>query len=81
MSTQGSRKPAKRKPADVSASVRLDVATYSRVSAAAANARVPKSTWMAKVITEAVQGIVVIDRRKSAGPVESSGEVDRPEEG
>lgn len=67
----------------VSASVRLDVATYAKVSAVAALQGVPKSTWMANVITDALQGIVLFDRKssssiKSPDRVDLSGEVDRP---
>lgn len=48
------------------ASVRLDVGTYARVSAAAALAGMDKSAWMARAIGEALKGVVVIDRRRSA---------------
>jgi hypothetical protein len=56
----------------VKATVSLDVATHARVSAAAALAGMDKSAWMNRAITEALKGIVVIDRRKSAGPVDPS---------
>jgi hypothetical protein len=44
-------------------SVRLDVATHSRLSAAASLAGVDKSAFCAKAIQEALTGIVVFDRR------------------
>lgn len=58
---RGSAAPSARK--HVMASVKLDVATYARVAAAAALAGTDKSTWMSKAITEALAGIVVFDRR------------------
>jgi len=61
---RGSAEPAARK--SVMASVKLDVATHTRVGVAASLAGTDKSTWMSKLITDAVQGIVIIDRR-SAG--------------
>lgn len=48
----------------VMASVKLDVATHTRVGVAASIAGMDKSAWMSKVIKDAVKGIVVIDRRK-----------------
>jgi predicted transcriptional regulator len=65
----------------VSASVRLDVGTHSRLSAAAALAGMTKTTFMEKAITDALQGIIVIDRRKAAGQGDPSGEEDRPDGG
>jgi hypothetical protein len=44
------------------ASVKLDVASYAKVSAAAALSGVDKSTWMSRAIAEALKGIVVFDR-------------------
>jgi predicted HicB family RNase H-like nuclease len=67
MAAQKGKSAPKPKRTHVSASVRLDVATHARVSAAAALAGVDKSTWMSRAITEALQGIVVFDRRKGAG--------------
>jgi hypothetical protein len=61
----------------VSASVRLDVGTHARVAAAAALAGVDRSTWINRAITDALSGIVVFDRRKTAGDVDPSGEDDR----
>jgi hypothetical protein len=64
--------PRSRKPADqqtgrtVKASVSLDVRTHAMLSAAAALEGVDKSTFMSRCITEALKGIVVIDRRKPA---------------
>jgi hypothetical protein len=73
----GSAAPTAKK--HVMASVRLDVATHARVAAAAALAGLDKSAWMSRAITEALSGVVVIDRRnpKSAGEVDPSGEEDR----
>jgi hypothetical protein len=50
----------------VKASVSLDVGTHAKLSAAAALEGVDKSTFMSRCITEALKGIVVFDRRKSA---------------
>ena len=63
----------------VKATVCLDVGTHARVSAAAALAGMDKSAWMGRAITEALKGIVVIDRRKTAGRADLSGDEDRPE--
>lgn len=46
------------------ASVKLDVATHTRVGVAASLAGMDKSAWMSKLIRDAVKGIVIIDRRK-----------------
>ena len=57
----------KAKPAQerthVMASVKLDVASHAKVSAVAALEGIDKSTWMSQVITEALKGVVVFDRR------------------
>ncbi len=64
--------PHRRKSADsqtsrtVKASVVLDVGTNARLAAASALEGIDKSTYMARVITESLRGIVVFDRRKSA---------------
>jgi hypothetical protein len=58
---QKTRGPQER--SHVMASVKLDVASYSKVSAIAALEGVDKSTWMSRVIVEAIKGVVVIDRR------------------
>lgn len=47
----------------VMASVKLDVATHARVSAAASLEGVDKSAWMSRVISEAVSGLKLIDNR------------------
>lgn len=47
----------------VSASVKLDVATHAKVSAAAALLGISKSTWMERAIIEALSGIVLFDRK------------------
>jgi hypothetical protein len=72
-------KPAPRpKRTHVSASVKLDVATHAKVSAAAALVGVSKSTWMERAIVDALQGIVVFDRKaekaKIAEHVDLSGD-------
>jgi predicted transcriptional regulator len=69
---RGSAAPAARK--FVMPSVRLDVATHARVSAAAALACLDKSAWMSRAITEALHGVVVIDRRKAAEQGDPPGE-------
>lgn len=72
------RTPHSRKPADqqasrtVKASVVLDVGTNARLAAAAALEGIDKSTYMARVITESLRGIVVFDRRNSAGKADSA---------
>ena len=76
---RGSAVPSARK--FVMASVRLDVATHARVAAASALAGLDKSAWMSRAITEALSGVVVIDRRKSddqateVGSASSAGEL------
>jgi hypothetical protein len=72
---RGSAAPPARK--FVSASVRLDVATHARVAAAAALAGVDRSTWINKAITDALQGIVVFDRRNRDGSGDLDSGVDR----
>ena len=73
-----SQTPQRRKPADsqagrtVKASVVLDVGTNARLAAAAALEGIDKSTYMARVITESLRGIVVFDRRKSADGADPS---------
>lgn len=47
----------------VMTSVRLDVATHSRMSAAASIAGVDKSRFIADLIKESLQGFIIIDRR------------------
>jgi hypothetical protein len=60
-------------PEYVMASVKLDVATHARVAAAASLARMDKSAWMGRAISEALTGIVVFDRknRPEAAQVDS----------
>ena len=70
---RGSAAPKARK--SVMASVRLDVATHARVAAAAALAGMDKSAWMSRAITDALKGVVVIDRRKSPDGAKSPDEV------
>ena len=72
---RGSAAPAVRK--HVMVSVKLDVASNARLSAAAALAGIDKSTFCARAITEALAGIVVFDRRKPDGQLDPSGEEDR----
>lgn len=73
------RKSADSKPRDhVMASVKLDVATYAKVSAAAALAGVDKSAFMSQAISAAVRQFVIIDRsKKPAGEADLSGIDDR----
>lgn len=66
MSTQPPRRRGPAGPSartHVMASVKLDVATHARVAAAASLAGLDKSAWMSRVISEAVAGLVLIDRR------------------
>ena len=74
---RGSAAPTAKKY--VMASVKLDVATHARVAAASALAGLDKSAWMSRAITEALAGVVIIDRRnpKSAGEVNPDDEEDR----
>lgn len=72
---RGSAAAAPRK--HVMTSVRLDVATHARLSAAAALAGMDKSTFCARAISDALVGIVVFDRRKPDGQLDPSGEEDR----
>ncbi|MEJ7639724.1 MAG: hypothetical protein WKF75_17565, partial [Singulisphaera sp.] len=80
MSAQPSRRRGPAAPAIrkyVMASVKLDAATNARLAAAAALAGMDKSAWMSRAITEALSGVLVIDRRKSAENVDLSEDVDR----
>ncbi len=52
----------------VKATVVVDVDTHVRWAAAAAMANMDRSAWAAAVIREALRGVVVMDRRKTAGP-------------
>jgi len=58
-------------------SVKLDVATNARLSAAAALRGEDKSTICARAITDALVGIVVFDRRKPDGQLDPSAPDDR----
>lgn len=64
---RGSAEPTTRRT--VMASVRIDASVYTKVGVAASLEGIDKSAFMSRVITQAVQGIVVFDRRKSAGAV------------
>lgn len=76
--TQDSRPAGPKSRSHVMASVKLDVATYARVSAAAALAGMDKSAFMSQAISVAVKGLVIIDRSRSrADEVDPSGEDDR----
>lgn len=44
-------------------SVRLDAAQHARMSAAASMANKDKSAFIADLIAEALQGLIIIDRR------------------
>lgn len=75
-------RPAPRpKARTVSLSVRVDVPTNARVAAAAALQGIDKSTFCARAIEAALQGIVVFDRKdgksKAAEHGDPSDEVDR----
>jgi hypothetical protein len=72
---RGSAAPAVRK--HVMVSVRLDVGTNARLSAAAALAGIDKSAFRARAIAEALAGIVVFARRNRDGHGAPSDEVDR----
>jgi hypothetical protein len=76
---QDSRPAGPKSRSHVMASVKLDVVTYARVSAAAALAGMDKSAFMSQAIGAAVKGLVIIDRSRSrADDVDPSGEEDRP---
>lgn len=63
VATQKSKPAPRPERKFVSASVKLDVATHAKVSAAAALLGISKSTWMERAINEALTGIVLFDRR------------------
>lgn len=77
--------PRRRKPASpakrrtVKTTVVVDVDTHSRWALAAALRGLDRSAWAAEVITEALKGLIVIDKRKSSASVDLSDEVDRVE--
>lgn len=58
----------------VKTSVLLDAETHARLAVAASIAGQDKNAFLNSVLAEALRGIVIIDRRKSAGRVDSSGE-------
>jgi hypothetical protein len=77
--TQDSKPAGSKSRSHVMASVKLDVATYARVSAAAALAGVDKSAFMSQAISAAVRGLVIIDRsRNRSDEADPAGEEDRP---
>lgn len=57
-------------------SVRLDVAVHARMSAAASMAGKDKSRFIADLVTEALRGLVIIDRRGGAGGPDPSDKED-----
>lgn len=59
----------------VKATVIVDADTHVRWAAAAALANMDRSAWAAAVLREALRGVVVVDRRKTAGQPDTS---DRP---
>lgn len=62
------------------ASVKLDVATHARVSAAAALAGTDRSAWMFRAISDALRGVVVIDRRGREPADRAADEAEKPPE-
>jgi hypothetical protein len=74
-STQNQKTAKPKKRTHVMASVKLDVASYAKVSAAAALAGLDKSTWMSRAIAQALRGIVAFDRNaeKPTDEVDPSG--------
>jgi hypothetical protein len=59
----------------VKATVIVDADTHVRWAAAAAMANMDRSAWAAVVIREALRGVIVVDRRKTAGQPDAN---DRP---
>ena len=70
--------PAKRKY--VKTTIKVDVETHSRWALAAAMREMDRSAWAVEVITEALKGLLVIDRRRSPASVDSSDSEDRQDE-
>jgi len=64
----------RRKPADagqkrtVKTSLSLDTDLHARVNAAASLAGTSTNAFIVEVLTEALRGLILIDRRKSSGP-------------
>jgi hypothetical protein len=61
----------------VKATVVVDVDLHAKWSAAASLRGMDRSAWAAEVLAEALKGLLIIDRRKGSGRVDSSHEVDR----
>jgi hypothetical protein len=70
----------RRKPADagqkrtVKTSLSLDTDLHARVNAAASLAGTSTNAFIVEVLTEALRGLILIDRRKSSGPDDSATE-------
>lgn len=82
MSAQSPRKrrsPSTQAPRSVRTSVPLDVSTHVKLSALAAMRGMPAGALAAEFVREGVRSIVVIDKRRSADPVDSDSQVDRPD--
>ena len=67
------RRAAARPPVNavVKTSVPLDVETHARLCAAAALQQRDRSALAAEILSEALRGIVIIDKRRSGDPVGS----------
>jgi hypothetical protein len=61
----------------VRASLTIDNDLHTRWGVAASIAGVDRNAFAVDLLRTALSGIVIIDRRKSAGGVDPSGEVDR----
>lgn len=61
----------------VKASLLCDVETHARWSAAASLRGMTNNAFALEALKEALRGLVIIDRRKSGGRVESDSPVDR----
>ena len=76
-------KPKRRKPADTPASksikTSLTVATdlHARWSAAASLRGISNNAFAVEVLTDALRGLLLIDRRKSSGDADSASDKDR----
>lgn len=61
----------------VKSSLLVDAELHARWSAAASLRGTSNNAFAVEALTEALKGLVIIDRRKSAGRAESSDELDR----
>ena len=65
----------------VKTSLIVGVDLHARWAAAAALRGMDRNAYAVEVLAESLKGLVIMDRRKSAGPVALSSDEDRPDRG